>query len=368
MQILSFEWQGHHILLTGSHWSGEEILTLDGQEVSRRRNFGLSGEHRFVLPGEGELVLCFTFALLAQRVDYQLMAGETLLIEGQAELPSGFQLSATQPVQPAQPAQAATATARGRQGDSPWWLLMGAGLKLLKTAKVFKGALAVASVSVYSVMFTLEFALALVAILVFHEYGHLQAMKKFGIPTKGMYLIPFVGGLAVGDKPQSRWQDVYISMMGPVYGLAMTLAFYLVWLVTDSHFAGLVASTSALINAFNLLPMYPLDGGRVIKSLVFSGRRKLALVLLLALSVAFLVLCWELGFALIGFFIILGVIDILAEWRVSLQQDIAPLDRYGIFFCLGWYLLVLAIFLGVIVLIANAGLPGSEIALKVLNS
>ncbi len=242
------------------------------------------------------------------------------------------------------------------------------GFKLLKSAKVFKAGLAAASLSVYSILFSVEFALALIAILIFHEYGHLRAMKKFGIPTKGMYLIPFVGGLAVGDKPRSRWQDVYISLMGPIYGLLMTIVFYLAYLFTDNHFVGLVASMSALINIFNLLPIYPLDGGRVVKSLVFSGRSYLALIFLLTLSAVFFALSFKLGFALIGFFIVLGVIDILSEWRTSLAEDITPLNRYGVGFCLAWYLLVVGAFLGIIVLIANSGLPGSEIALLMLNS
>lgn len=367
MQLLSFEWNSHQFQLTGSRWSGEEILRVDGQEVSRQRNFGASNEHRFTLAEQGELILRFNMSLSRGEVRYVLLSGDQLLADGEQTIVMDAAIS---PLAAAgtEPERGNVKPASSGAKAGPWWLWMGAGLKLLKTAKVFKGALAVASVSVYSVMFTVEFAIALIAILVFHEYGHLRAMKKFGIPTKGMYLIPFVGGLAVGDKPNSRWQDVYISMMGPVYGLIMTLVFYVVWLMTDSHFAGLVASTSALINAFNLLPMYPLDGGRVIKSLVFSGRRKLALVLLLTLSALFFVLSWKLGFALIGFFIVLGVVDIVAEWRVSMNDDIAPLNRYGILFCLAWYVLTLAAFLGIIVLIASSGLPGSEIALKILNS
>jgi Zn-dependent protease len=196
----------------------------------------------------------------------------------------------------------------------------------------------------------------------------LRAMKKFGIPTKGMYLIPFVGGLAVGDKPNSRWQDVTISLMGPIYGLLMTVVFYIAYLITGGHFVGLVASMSALINLFNLLPVYPLDGGRVVKSLVFSGRKKIALIFLLGLSALCFAISAHFGFALIGFFIVLGVVDILAEWRVSITEDITPLTRYGIWFSLGWYLLTVVAFLAIIVLIAQSGLPGSEIALKVLNS
>lgn len=249
------------------------------------------------------------------------------------------------------------------------WLSLGLmGLKLLKTVQVIKVALLAASVAVYSVMFTVEFALALIAVLVFHEYGHLRAMKKFGLPTKGMYLIPFVGGLAVGDAPRTRWQDVYISLMGPVYGLAMTVMFYVVYLLTDSHFAGLVTSVSALVNLFNLIPVHPLDGGRVVKALVFSRRNRIAFVLFLALAAACFAMAWQLGLYFLVFFIVIGVVDILSSWRTPLAEDLAPLSRYGIAFCLVWYLAVAAAFIGMILLLAKDRLPGAEIALKVLES
>ena len=63
---------------------------------------------------------------------------------------------------------AAPAPAKGNS-----WLSIGLiAFKFLKAAQVVKVALMAASVAVYSVMFTLEFALALVGVLVFHEYGH----------------------------------------------------------------------------------------------------------------------------------------------------------------------------------------------------
>jgi Zn-dependent protease len=254
------------------------------------------------------------------------------------------------------------------KGSSHLVVLAGVAFKLVKSVKVFQVALAAASLSAYSILFSFEFALALLAILVFHEYGHLRAMQKFGIPTKGMYLIPFVGGIAVGDKPSNRWQDVYISLMGPVYGLFMTVVCYVAYLITGSHFIGLVASFGALINLFNLLPIYPLDGGRVVKSLVFSGRKAIALVFLLGLSAVAFAASVHLGFALIGFFIVIGVVDILSEWKTALTQDITPLNRYGIWFCLAWYVATAAVFLVVMVSIARSGLPGSEIVLAVLDS
>ncbi len=373
MDLFSFDFQQHRFVLRGSSWSGMEELEVDGQVLSQKRNLGFSSIHEFFLADLGQCELAFTIDIRRALIAYQLRAQGQVLVKEVTPLHESYTLArpAQQEdlaeVEPAQPqADASLAEPPRRQGN--WIVLAGVFFKLFKSAKVFKAALAAASVSVYSVIFSIEFALALIGILVFHEYGHLRAMKKFGIPTKGMYLIPFVGGLAVGDKPRSRWQDVYISLMGPIYGLAMTLVFYIGYLITDSHFMGLVASLSALINLFNLLPIYPLDGGRVVKSLVFSGRKTLALVFLLGLSALFFALSFWLGFALIGFFIVLGVVDILSEWKLSLAEDITPLNAYGIFFCLLWYLATLVAFLVVIVLIAYSGLPGSEIALSVLDS
>lgn len=373
MELFAFTYRQHHFVMGGSHWSGMETLSVDDVVVSQKRNFGLSNVHQFELQDIGPMELEFTIDIQQGNIAYQLRAEGQVLVNALAPIPALFNTNSRQ-----SPATAAdtepSLSESSAQGHSPvrqsgyWLVLLGTGLKLFKTAKVFKVALAAASVSVYSIMFSVEFALALIAILVFHEYGHLRAMKKFGIPTKGMYLIPFVGGLAVGDKPRTRWQDVTISLMGPIYGLAMTVAFYIAYLITGGHFVGLVASMSALINLFNLLPVYPLDGGRVVKSLVFSGRKRLALFFLLGLSAVCFAISASFGFALIGFFILLGVVDILAEWRVSMAEDITPLTRYGILFSLGWYLLTVAAFLIIIVLIAQSGLPGSEIALKVLNS
>lgn len=369
MELFAFDYHSHRIVMTGSSWSGQEELFVDGVVVSQKRNLGFNSEHSLQLPSLGEFTLAFTIDIRRASVCYELRTKDQVLVSDSVPLPEAYTLRQVAPMTDTTlTLEPSSATLVQPKKSNSWIILAGVGLKLLKSAKVLKAGLALTTLSVYSILFSVEFALALIAILVFHEYGHLRAMKKFGIPTKGMYLIPFVGGLAVGDKPNTRWQDVYISLMGPIYGLFMTVVCYLAYLATDNHFIGMVASFSALINLFNLLPIHPLDGGRVIKALVFSGRKKIALIFLLTLSALFFVLSFTLGFALIGFFIILGVIDIVSEWRTALAADITPLTSYGIWFCLLWYLATVVAFLTIIVLLAYSELPGSELALNILNS
>jgi len=59
--------------------------------------------------------------------------------------------------------------------------IAGLGLKLLKSAKVIKVLFAAGSLAVYSWLFSIEFAIGLIICLVFHEYGHIKAMKYFGL-------------------------------------------------------------------------------------------------------------------------------------------------------------------------------------------
>jgi putative peptide zinc metalloprotease protein len=371
MQVLRITRDNHEIVLDISPWNGTEKLLVDNQLVSQKTNTGLHSVHDVVVENLGLLRLLFTLNLSAKEISYQCWINDQLIAEGVeviAAAPEANLLQGESALQTENLLQEKGAAISAQPKPRNIWPLLAIGFKLVKSIQVLKVALLAASVGAYSLIFSVEFALALIAVLVFHEYGHLRAMKKFGIPTKGMYLIPFVGGLAVGDAPRTRWQDIYISMMGPVYGLIMTLAFYIFYLVTGSHFAGLVASISGLINLFNLIPVHPLDGGRVVKSLVFSGRNYWAFLGLLVVSAVCLVAALQLGLAFLVFFIVLGVLDIITSWRISLAEDITPLTPYGITFCLLWYLLTIVMFIGMILLIAGDGLPGSEIALKVLSN
>jgi len=243
------------------------------------------------------------------------------------------------------------------------------GLKLLKSAKVIKVVFAGASVAAYSWLFSLQFALALIACLVFHEYGHIRAMKYFGMKTKGIYLIPFMGGLALGDnKINTRWQDVVISIMGPSFGLFLSLAFLVAYVVTGEIFFAGLAAFNALLNLFNLLPILPLDGGHILKSISFSMDSKIGIVLCAAGAALGVFLSYQLGLALLGFLLLIGSVEILVEWRSRHESRLFPLDRYGQLFSIAWYLVTVAGLVAVLWYFAGTGDAMLGLPLKVLQS
>jgi len=241
--------------------------------------------------------------------------------------------------------------------------------KLLKSAKVIKAVLAGASVAGYAWLFSFEFALVLIACLVAHEYGHVKAMQYFGIKTKGIYLIPFVGGLAVSDdKINTRWQDVVISIMGPCFGLFMSLGCWLLYAITDLELFAGAAVLSSLLNLFNLLPILPLDGGHVLKSISFSMRSWVGLGACMAGIGLGLWVSYTFGLALLVFFLAVGALEIVFEWRQRHYSHLVPLEPYGQLFSAAWYCVVAAGHILVIMSFADSDNPILSLPMKILGS
>ncbi|WP_174855847.1 site-2 protease family protein [Vibrio taketomensis] len=247
--------------------------------------------------------------------------------------------------------------------------LVSLGMKMLKSAKMIKVVLASASIAAYSWLFSFQFALALIACLVIHEYGHVRAMKYFGMKTKGIYLVPFLGGLALSDeKINTRWQDVVISIMGPMFGFLLSLLLVLVyWITGEIFFAGL-AAFNAFLNLFNLLPILPLDGGHVLKSISFSMNSLMGLIVCTAAAIGGIYLSYTLGLSLLGFLLIMGTLEILMEWRYRHASHLLPLDRYGQIVAAVWYVLLVAGLVGIIWYFAQSGDTLLQLPLQILGT
>jgi len=247
--------------------------------------------------------------------------------------------------------------------------LLSLGLKLLKSAKAVKVLLVGASVAAYSWLFSIQFALLIILCLVIHEYGHIRAMKYFGMKTKGIYLIPFVGGAAVGESNlNTRWQNVVISIMGPVFGAGLSILSLLLYYVTGMPIFAGVAGFNALLNLFNLLPILPLDGGHILKAITFSMHNIAGLILCIGGILLGVVISYSFGLALLWFLLLIGSFEILLEWRYRQHSALLPLDRYGQIFSAVWYLLTIGILVGIIFLLATSGDPVLALPLEVLRS
>lgn len=147
------------------------------------------------------------------------------------------------------------------------------------------------SVLVFFVLFGLaldfEFALLLISILFIHELGHLLAMKAFSYRNLQMVFMPF-GALAIGQNTGvAVLKRVIISLAGPVPGII--LGFYIGLSPSINHYSwsSEAAFMLVVINYFNLLPFYPLDGGQVINHTLFARYPKLQLAFFSLSAVAF---------------------------------------------------------------------------------
>jgi len=189
---------------------------------------------------------------------------------------------------------------------------LGAGaLKALKTANV---GWAVASVATYSILFSWKFALAIMIQLFVHEYGHVHAMRRTGMKVKGMYFIPFLGALAVSeDAFTSRRQQAYVALSGPIWGSLLALAPAALFLWTRDPLFAAVAAWWAIINLFNLLPIAPLDGGRVMQAFAFSYSSGLGLAVSILGLAGAVALGAALDFSLVYFVAFLGAMELVAE-------------------------------------------------------
>jgi len=233
-------------------------------------------------------------------------------------LPPELLESPLSPAPAEEPEKGAAASAGERERRRPRVGLLGLVGKLGGTvAKALKTAnlgWAAASAAAYGILFSWKFAAALLLQLFIHEYGHVHAMRRTGMNVRGMYFVPFVGALAVTDDSfRSRRQQAYVALSGPIWGAVFCVVPAGLYLWTRDPTFAAIAAWWALINLFNLLPIAPLDGGRVMQAFAFSFSSTLGVALsVLGLAAAVAVATW-LGYGLVWLVAALGAMELLSE-------------------------------------------------------
>lgn len=166
------------------------------------------------------------------------------------------------------------------------------------------------SIWAYAMFWGWPFAVGFVALLFIHEMGHVAALRMQGIKATAPMFIPFMGAfIGMKQMPKDAFAEAVMAYGGPLLGTLGAIVCAGIGLLTANPFWYALAMTGFLLNLFNLLPISPLDGGRIIG--VISP--KLWIVGLIG-AIALFYYTWS---PIIGLIIIMGSFQIYSSSKRS---------------------------------------------------
>ncbi len=123
-------------------------------------------------------------------------------------------------------------------------------------------------------------ALGLFVSIVFHEMCHSLVARRYGLPMKGITLFIFGGVAEMDDEPPSAKAELMMAIAGPASSVLLAVGFGIIyvfgrlaaWPSPVSGVLGYLGLINIVLAAFNLVPAFPLDGGRVLRALLWSWK------------------------------------------------------------------------------------------------
>lgn len=224
-------------------------------------------------------------------------------------------------------------------------------------------ALTVLAFGSFAFLFGWLVALILSIAIVIHEFGHWLAMRMTGQPKPRIMLVPFFGGAAVPNHPyKTQFDRAFVALAGAGFSLLPCLAFLLgaialglpdvaklgIGLKTAQFSTGRgllgLALIFAFLNALQLLPVLPLDGGHVLRSLIESTGARRARPVLLTLAIGGMA-----GFVVMGDYILAAILALgaMQAWHVGEVRQVArPMTGPGLAAVGVGYLVILGLHAG----------------------
>ena len=155
----------------------------------------------------------------------------------------------------------------------PSWMIIAALVTWSLSQQYFPDVLPDVSKATYLMMALLGM-FGLFASLLLHELAHSVVARYVGVPIKSITLFIFGGMAELGEEPSSAGDEFWIALAGPVMSLCLAFVCWAfaqaAWLVSSSQAVVEVISYLALINLvlamFNMVPAFPLDGGRMLRA------------------------------------------------------------------------------------------------------
>lgn len=131
--------------------------------------------------------------------------------------------------------------------------------KLLTTAGTM-----LLSIGAYALIWGWRYAAGFVALIFCHEMGHYLAARQRGLKVGAPTFIPFLGAwIELKEQPMNAETEAYVAMAGPLAGTAASLLCYFVARSEGNDLLLALAYSGFFLNLFNLIPLSPLDGGRI---------------------------------------------------------------------------------------------------------
>jgi Zn-dependent protease/CBS domain-containing protein len=152
-------------------------------------------------------------------------------------------------------------------------------------------------------------ALGLFLSIIAHEFSHSLVARKYGLPMKGITLFIFGGVAEMEEEPSSPRVEFMMAIAGPLSSIVIALIFYGIHAAGKqaglaepiNGVVGYLGWINAILAGFNLLPAFPLDGGRVLRSILWGVKKNLRWATYMSSRIGS-------GFGI--FLIILGVIQV----------------------------------------------------------
>jgi Zn-dependent protease/predicted transcriptional regulator len=120
-------------------------------------------------------------------------------------------------------------------------------------------------------------ALGLFVSIVVHEFSHSIVARRYGVPMKGITLFIFGGVAEMEEEPADPKTEFLMAIAGPLASVVIGGVFYVIsvaartsWLIEVLAVVGYLASINWLLAVFNMIPAFPLDGGRVLRAALWQ--------------------------------------------------------------------------------------------------
>lgn len=133
------------------------------------------------------------------------------------------------------------------------------------------------SLLIYAVLFyflfdqNLAYIAAILLVIIIHEVGHFLMMRLYNYSNVKIFIVPLLGAFTSGKKQKvSQKQLILIILAGPVPGIIIGSVLYFLNIDMKDTTLTMLANSFLVINVLNLLPFFPLDGGRLFETLFFK--------------------------------------------------------------------------------------------------